>query len=567
MADNPAQTTQDERIPQLPTLPAGTDRATLTVPAYCPATNLTHQVPLSESAAVVAANVPVYSPTFNALGSPPGYPVGFLVRYTPPGGVEGYAYSKKAGQLPAPTFVSMDVNWRQTIKPVPAAQFVVTGTYAQLIQDLYANGNLPENRQLRISGRPDGLDIILWSIDRATLDLTRVFTLDASQQGAEAVRVDYDVTADTWTAHPSSDAVAQELHAHEEDTSNPHLVTAAQVGLGLVNNTRDADKPVSYYTQQALNNLQDSFTSNLNNESQSRLQADATTLSSAKAYTDQQVTSVYRPAGGWDASQGTFPTTGTGTNGGIRRGDTYNVTVAGSIGGHLYDIGDTFYANAPTPGQVASNWQRFEANTEQAQEGFRGTVAIATQAVVQNEATANDQDAVTPKKFWLGLARLQALARSISGLWTFTTSPLVPTAAAGTNNTQAANTAFVANAVAGLSTGGAAADTYATLGYASSLTPDFSQVDAWQIMTLTGDLTLPGTTGRPPGGSGSQPLKSKTLELRSDGTAHALTMSGASWKWLTAIPASLPAGQSGYLTLTCSGGSENNVTASYIATY
>lgn len=40
--------------------------------------------------------------------------------------------------------------------------------------------------------------------------------------------------------------------AHYADTTNPHDVTKAQVGLGSVNNTSDADKPISTATQAAL---------------------------------------------------------------------------------------------------------------------------------------------------------------------------------------------------------------------------------------------------------------------------------------------------------------------------
>jgi hypothetical protein len=40
--------------------------------------------------------------------------------------------------------------------------------------------------------------------------------------------------------------------AHKADTANPHSVTKAQVGLGSVDNTSDADKPVSTATQTAL---------------------------------------------------------------------------------------------------------------------------------------------------------------------------------------------------------------------------------------------------------------------------------------------------------------------------
>lgn len=48
-------------------------------------------------------------------------------------------------------------------------------------------------------------------------------------------------------------AAQADLSAHTGNTSNPHTVTAAQVGLGSVNNTSDANKPVSTATQTALN--------------------------------------------------------------------------------------------------------------------------------------------------------------------------------------------------------------------------------------------------------------------------------------------------------------------------
>lgn len=43
------------------------------------------------------------------------------------------------------------------------------------------------------------------------------------------------------------------LESHVSNTSNPHKVTKSQVGLGNVDNTRDADKPVSTAQQNALN--------------------------------------------------------------------------------------------------------------------------------------------------------------------------------------------------------------------------------------------------------------------------------------------------------------------------
>ena len=62
------------------------------------------------------------------------------------------------------------------------------------------------------------------------------------------------------------DNVATDLTAHKQDTDNPHNVTKAQVGLGNVDNTSDADKPISTAQAAALDavesNLQSQITSN-----------------------------------------------------------------------------------------------------------------------------------------------------------------------------------------------------------------------------------------------------------------------------------------------------------------
>jgi hypothetical protein len=44
------------------------------------------------------------------------------------------------------------------------------------------------------------------------------------------------------------DSIRADLYFHEENFSNPHLVTKQQVGLGNVDNTSDLDKPVSNAT-------------------------------------------------------------------------------------------------------------------------------------------------------------------------------------------------------------------------------------------------------------------------------------------------------------------------------
>jgi hypothetical protein len=54
------------------------------------------------------------------------------------------------------------------------------------------------------------------------------------------------------------------LTSHTSNTSNPHSVTKAQVGLGNADNTSDANKPVSTATQTALNAKQATLVSGTN---------------------------------------------------------------------------------------------------------------------------------------------------------------------------------------------------------------------------------------------------------------------------------------------------------------
>jgi hypothetical protein len=50
-------------------------------------------------------------------------------------------------------------------------------------------------------------------------------------------------------------SAASGMNGHESNTSNPHSVTQAQVGLGNVDNTSDAEKPISDAAQTALDGL------------------------------------------------------------------------------------------------------------------------------------------------------------------------------------------------------------------------------------------------------------------------------------------------------------------------
>lgn len=82
---------------------------------------------------------------------------------------------------------------------------------------------------------------------RTTLGLGNVANVDTTN----ASNITSGILADARIA--STIARDSELSAHTSSTDNPHVVTKAQVGLGNVDNTSDANKPVSTATQTALN--------------------------------------------------------------------------------------------------------------------------------------------------------------------------------------------------------------------------------------------------------------------------------------------------------------------------
>ena len=79
-------------------------------------------------------------------------------------------------------------------------------------------------------------------------------TLDKGEFGYD----DYTIGGDTGRVYVGDGTIniplskKGELDTHIADATNPHSVTATQVGLGNVDNTSDADKPISTATQTAL---------------------------------------------------------------------------------------------------------------------------------------------------------------------------------------------------------------------------------------------------------------------------------------------------------------------------
>lgn len=61
-----------------------------------------------------------------------------------------------------------------------------------------------------------------------------------------------------------SESIASSLNSHTSNTSNPHEVTKAQIGLSNVNNTADIDKPISTAQAAAIQALQTNVNTQVN---------------------------------------------------------------------------------------------------------------------------------------------------------------------------------------------------------------------------------------------------------------------------------------------------------------
>lgn len=76
-----------------------------------------------------------------------------------------------------------------------------------------------------------------------------------------------------------------------------------------------------------------------------------------KDYADSLTTGLLDYRGVYDASSNVYPSTGgSGTAGAIMQGDTWVISVSGTLGGVAVSVGDSIIAASDTPGQTATNW-------------------------------------------------------------------------------------------------------------------------------------------------------------------------------------------------------------------
>lgn len=127
--------------------------------------------------------------------------------------------------------------------------------------------------------------------------------------------------------------------------------------------------------------------------------ASSTTLATSqaiKSYIDTNIGNLGNLEDGWDASTGSFPI-GSTPVAGTKKGDYWYVTVAGTVDGESFNIGDMIVAKINSASTSSkADWIRLEVNRDQATETVLGLVKLATQAQV--DTGTDDTAAVTPLK-------------------------------------------------------------------------------------------------------------------------------------------------------------------------
>ena len=123
--------------------------------------------------------------------------------------------------------------------------------------------------------------------------------------------------------------------------------------------------------------------------------ANIPTSTAVKTYVDAQIGALGNLEGSWDASTGSFPVGATPVVG-TKKGDYWYVSVAGTVNGISFNVGDMLIAtvNSASTTTYAGNWTSLEVNRDQATTTVLGLVYIATQTEVN---TGTDTvKAVTP---------------------------------------------------------------------------------------------------------------------------------------------------------------------------
>ena len=179
------------------------------------------------------------------------------------------ASSTKAGVMTAADKVKLDTTLPNQIAAETAArEAAISGVQGELANDIaqevldrdaaikVAKDALQASISKEVTDRTNADATLKTTLEKAIADAkTELETADATLQSnitkevndrkGEITRVEKLITDEAATRAQADIDVNEKVDLHIGNKSNPHGVTKAQVGLGNVNNTSDADKPVS----------------------------------------------------------------------------------------------------------------------------------------------------------------------------------------------------------------------------------------------------------------------------------------------------------------------------------
>ena len=118
------------------------------------------------------------------------------------------------------------------------------------------------------------VELVAEELRGADTTLQNSITKEVNDRKGEITRVEKLISDEAATRAQADTTVNAKVNSHIGNKSNPHGVTKAQVGLGNVNNTSDADKPVSTAQATAIadakaagTNAQTNLTTHIQNKS------------------------------------------------------------------------------------------------------------------------------------------------------------------------------------------------------------------------------------------------------------------------------------------------------------
>lgn len=122
---------------------------------------------------------------------------------------------------------------------IAAAKTTLTGLINKEVSDRTAG-----DTQLR-EDLEAAVELVAEELRGADITLQNNITKEVNDRKGEITRVEKLISDEAATRAQADTTVNAKVDSHIGNKSNPHGVTKAQVGLGNVNNTSDADKPVS----------------------------------------------------------------------------------------------------------------------------------------------------------------------------------------------------------------------------------------------------------------------------------------------------------------------------------